>query len=115
MPRPHAWRLRENKWRAMRYGLQAELITNNQGETRAIIDDIKLWLERIQPYVETCGYRGYIKILEEIISRGNSAERQRIVWSNTQNLEAAARFNCDEFAAQAPLWSALSLGTAMTK
>lgn len=113
MPRPHAWRLCENKCRAMRYGLQAELVTNNQGETRPIIDDIKLWLERIQPYIELCDYGGYISILEEIISRGNSAELQRLVWWSTQNLEAVARFN--EFAAHTPLWSALSLETTMTK
>ena len=104
MPRPNAWRLRDNKWRAMRYGLQAELVINNQGETRPIADEIRLWLERIKPDVELHEYQGYIHILEEIISRGNSAERQRRLWTNTQDLVAVARFNCDEFAAQRPLW-----------
>ena len=49
------------------------------------------------------------------MSRGNSAERQRLVWSNTQDLEAVARFNCDEFAAHAPLWGRIELGDDVTK
>jgi glutamate---cysteine ligase / carboxylate-amine ligase len=95
---------RENKRRAMRYGLNAELVINNQGETRPIGEDIKLWLERIRPHVKKHAYRGYIGTLEEIMSRGNSADRQRRLWSSTQDLEAVAKFNCDEFAAQTPLW-----------
>jgi carboxylate-amine ligase len=104
MPRPNAWTLRENKWRAMRYGLNAELVINNLGETRPIGDDIKLWLERIRPHAKKHGYLGYTATLEEIMSRGNSADRQRRLWSRTQDLEAVAKFNCDEFAAQRPLW-----------
>ncbi|MGA8172157.1 MAG: hypothetical protein WB816_15170 [Methylocystis sp.] len=107
MPRPNARRLRDDKWRAMRYGLQAQLVVNNQGETRPIADDIIIWLMRVQPQVERYGYRDYIKVLEEIISRGNSGQRQRRVWSATHDLEAVARFNCDEFAARRPLWNSL--------
>ncbi len=104
MPRPNAWMQRENKWRAMRYGLNADLVINNQGETRPIVDDIKLWLEQIRPYVKKHAYQGYIDTLEQIMSRGTSADRQRRLWSSTQDLEAVAKFNCDEFAAQTPLW-----------
>ena len=104
MPRPNAWRMRDNKWRAMRYGLNAELVINNQGETRPIGDDFKLWLERIRPFVVKLAYQRYIDTLEDIMARGNSADRQRRLWSSTQDLNAVAKFNCDEFAAQTPLW-----------
>ena len=104
MPRPNAWRMRDNKWRAMRYGLKADLIVNNQGETRPIVDDIKLWLGRIQPYIEYNDYRGYIHILEKMMERGNSSDRQRKVFEASKSLDAVARFNCEEFAARTPLW-----------
>ena len=71
MPRPNAWMQRENKWRAMRFGLNADLVINNQGETRPIGDDIKLWLERIRPYVKKHAYQGYIDTLEKTMARGN--------------------------------------------
>jgi carboxylate-amine ligase len=104
MPRPNMWRLRENKWRAMRYGMKAELVRNNQGETRPISEDIELWTERFLPFVEHYNYQTYLDMLEKIMSRGNSAERQQRMWAKTHDLTAIARFNCDEFAAQSPLW-----------
>ena len=104
VPRPNLWRLRENKWRAMRYGLNSEIVLNNHGETRPIREDIDLWIDRIMPFAEQCNYNGYIDLLESIMRRGNSAERQQLLWDNTHDLNAVAQFNCDEFMARGPLW-----------
>jgi carboxylate-amine ligase len=104
IPRPNVWRLRENKWRAMRYGLKADLVTNNQGDTRAIAQDIEVWMERIMPYVEQFNYGPYMDTLHNMLTRGNSSERQQRLWESTKSLEAIAHFNCDEFMAQKPLW-----------
>jgi carboxylate-amine ligase len=104
MPRPNAWRLRENKWRAMRYGLDAQFVIDNQGETRPLCDDIRIWLERLAPFIERQNYKGYVAVIEAVINRGNSAKRQQLLWEMTQSLESVARFNCEEFAAQTPLW-----------
>lgn len=88
MPRPESWRLRENKWRAIRYGLDAEFIINNQGEVRPMVDDIRSWLERVAPYVEELGYQQYVENLKLMIERGNSANRQQRLhaagWSNEE-------------------------------
>ncbi|MFA5040496.1 MAG: YbdK family carboxylate-amine ligase [Bdellovibrionales bacterium] len=107
MPRPNAWRLRENKWRAMRYGLDAQLVIDNQGETRPLCDDINLWIERLSPFTEQLGYKKYTDMLVTVMTRGNSAKRQQRLWDATQNLEAVAKFNCAEFTAQTPLWDKL--------
>jgi carboxylate-amine ligase len=104
IPRPNAWRMRENKWRAIRYGLKADLVLNNQGETRPIRDDIELWMDRILPFVEQYNYKSHMDVLDKIMAQGNSAERQQRLWANTHDLDLVARFNCDEFAAQVPLW-----------
>jgi carboxylate-amine ligase len=104
MPRPNIWRMRENKWRAMRYGLAADLVINNQGDTRPMVDDLKLWLERVRPFVDRYDYKGYMATLDKIIARGNSAQRQRKIWAASHNLHDVAKFNCDEFMAMSPLW-----------
>ncbi len=107
MPRPNVWRSRENKWRTMRYGLDANLVMNNQGDTTPICDDIRTWVGRVQPFIEKLNYGPYMNMLEAIMNRGNSAARQQRLWNATQSLESVARFNCEEFAAQTPLWDRL--------
>lgn len=77
MPRPETWRLRENKWRAIRYGIEAEFIINNKGEVRPIAEDINMWLERVAPYVEDFGYQEQVAHLREMLAKGNSAQRQQ--------------------------------------
>lgn len=75
--RPSAWRMRENKWRAMRYGPAAELVIDNDGATRSVTEDITLWLQRLEPFYEKFGYNGYRDMLMDIMARGNGAKRQR--------------------------------------
>ncbi len=104
MPRPNTWRSRENKWRAMRYGMKAQLVMNNQGDTKPICDDLRQWIERLAPFIKQCKYENYMKMLQQIMDRGNSADRQQRLWNVTHDLAAVACFNCDEFAAQTPLW-----------
>lgn len=104
MPRPNAWRARENKWRAMRYGLGAELVINNQGETRPVCEDIRQWIERLQPFITGYDYGDYMSMLEKMMAQGNSSQRQQRLWAATHDLPLIARFNCNEFSAQAPLW-----------
>lgn len=109
VPRPNLWRLRENKWRAMRYGLDASIVLNNGGETRPIRDDIEQWIDRIMPFLEQCSCDGYMDILESVMRRGNSAERQQLLWSHTHDLKSIAQLNCDEFAAEKPLWDRVEI------
>ena len=115
IPRPHAWRLRENKWRAMRYGLHTDLVLNNQGATRPLIEDIEIWIERFRPFVEHYNYHPYIATLENILEKGNSAARQQRLWAATGNLDTIAKFNCDEFAAKTPLWEEVEKAEAKKK
>ncbi len=104
MPRPGTWRLRENKWRAMRYGVDAQLVVNNLGDTRALADDMKIWLERIQPQYDKLGYQTYKQTLLNMLTKGNSAKRQQEIWAATNSLEEIARFNCRELQHGKPLW-----------
>jgi carboxylate-amine ligase len=98
-----SWIARENKWRAMRYGLDAELVINQQGKTMPAREDIRGWLEKLQPYTKKLGYGNYIDALETIIQSGNSASRQRSVFESTGSLKKVTEHNVNEFLLQFPL------------
>jgi carboxylate-amine ligase len=103
--RPSAWRMRENKWRAMRYGLEADLVIDNDGATRNVSRDIEMWLERLQPFYEKLGYQPYRDTLLEVIARGNGATRQRAVAAKG-GFPAVYAMLAAEMKAGHPLWDA---------
>lgn len=100
---PPRWKSRENKWRAIRYGLDADLVTL-EGKPRPLRDDLNDWLTQLQPLAEKLGYQVYMERLAQIIARGNSSQRQRAVYQRTGSLEAVVMHNVAEFEAQRPLW-----------
>lgn len=100
---PAPWILRENKWRAMRHGLNADIVTTSSGETKSIKVDIIDWLGKLEPYAEKLKYGDYIQNLKDIIQHGNSADRQRRVFSNTNSLQEVVKFNIAEFENLKPL------------
>jgi carboxylate-amine ligase len=104
MPRPSNWRMRENKWRAMRYGLDAQLVINNVGDTKPIKDDLLQWHERLQPFYKSLGYEKYGEMLTAIIAKGNGASRQKRIWQATQSLETVYAYAIDELQHGTPLW-----------
>lgn len=106
MHRPSGWRMRDNKWRAMRYGLDAELIINNQGETRPMKDDILNWIERLKPYTAKNNYGHYMDVLRKMVLHGNSAQRQRrILELSNGDMKAVAEYNMREWKNGTPLWN----------
>lgn len=91
------WVIRENKWRAIRNGLDANIIVSNDGETRYIRDDLETWNERLTPYFNALKYNTYIEGLTTIIMRGNSSQRQNKVFKETNSLKEVIRMNNEEF------------------
>lgn len=104
VPPPPRWVSRENKWRVMRYGLDAQLITNLDGSTKHIRQEIEEWLVKLEPYIQQRGYAAYIDTLRNILVKGNSTARQRKVFAETQSLESVVAFNVSEFNQRTPLW-----------
>jgi carboxylate-amine ligase len=104
MPTSPLWFSRENKWRAIRHGLNADLIINSDGEMRPIAQDILMWLEKLEVYEKKLGYKKYVKTLCEIVEKGNSSTRQRKIHAQNNSLHDVAKFNVDEFLARKPIW-----------
>jgi carboxylate-amine ligase len=103
--RPYNWVLRENKWRALRYGIDAEIISHETLETIKLSEHIKFWLEKLDPYFVKLGYEKYATCLKEIVLRGNSAERQRKVMTETDDIYEVIKHNIAEFDRGQPIWS----------
>jgi carboxylate-amine ligase len=82
----HAWTIRENKWRAARHGLEAEIIRDEEGNVMSLRRSIGDIAERLTPTAERLGCSEELKGIEEILERGTSATRQREVFRDTGDL-----------------------------
>jgi carboxylate-amine ligase len=95
--RNQLWITRENKWRAIRSGLAAEIVSDRTGRTIPIRESIEYWVSKIRPFTAKLQYEKYIDRLLRIVQSGNSADRQLQVFADTQNLADVAKHNVLEF------------------
>ncbi len=98
------WLFRENKWRAIRYGLKGEMIITTNKKTITVEDDIRFWLDRLAPYAKSLGYESYTATLHNILEKGNSSERQLAVFTQTNDLHEVIKHNVKEFEKGEPIW-----------
>lgn len=96
--------IRENKWRVIRYGLNAEIVLNNDGKTAFVKDEIEMWLEITKDYIKKLGYEDYIATVRKILKNGSSANRQRLVYNKTNSTNKVTEHNIKEFMSQKPIW-----------
>ena len=87
-PRPRDWILRENKWRAARYGLGAQLIIDDQGAVSPARTEIERLVAQVLPDAAELGCTTELGRVLDILATGSSAERQRSVSENGKNLWA---------------------------
>jgi glutamate---cysteine ligase / carboxylate-amine ligase len=73
------WHVQENKWRSARYGLDAEIILDAEGNERLVTDDLDDLLERLAPVARRLGCAAELADVAEIPRRGASYQRQRAV------------------------------------
>ena len=73
------WFVRENKWRASRYGLETIIIENAAGDERLVTEVFADKLDEWAPIADDLGCAAEFASIAELIARGNSADRQRAV------------------------------------
>jgi carboxylate-amine ligase len=98
------WILRENKWRAIRYGLHAQIVVARNGKTKLLYRDIQEWIKTIEPYVKALKYSQYLDVVKEIVEKGNSSDRQYKIFESTHDLKEVIRHNVKEFESGEPFW-----------
>jgi carboxylate-amine ligase len=101
---PPRWMVRDNKWRAMRHGLDAEIIIDSSGATRPLRDDLSALLDALSPLSAKLGYESHVAMLRRTIKDGNSSMRQRAILASGGSIEDVVRLNVAEFCTGAPHW-----------
>ncbi|ANS30346.1 Carboxylate-amine ligase [Rhodococcus opacus] len=79
LPNLQPWHVKENKWRAARYGLDAEIILDQDSNERLVTDDLNDLLEKLAPTAARLGCADELAAVAEIPRRGASYQRQRQV------------------------------------
>ena len=97
-----AWTIRENKWRAARYGLDAEIIRDEDGNVMSLRRSISDICERLTPTAERLGCSAELKGIDDILERGTSSTRQREVYRETGDLSKVVDLLVEELQSGAP-------------
>jgi carboxylate-amine ligase len=79
LPTMPPWHVQENKWRAARYGLEAEVILDVAGSERLVTEDLDDLLERLSPVARELGCEDQLSMVADIPRLGASYQRQRKV------------------------------------
>ena len=103
LPTPKGWVLRENKWRAARYGMDAEII--REDESTVPVKEALLELAHdLRPAAERLGCTEELARVDEVVAGGASYQRQRAVAAASQgDLHAVVDSLLAEFAVGRPL------------
>jgi carboxylate-amine ligase len=79
LPTPASWILRENKWRAARYGLDADIVVDEKGTVRPVRQAILDLVEDLTPTAKRLGCAAELADVERVLAVGASYQRQRAV------------------------------------
>ncbi len=79
LPTMPPWHVQENKWRAARYGLDAEIILDADSNERLVTDDLDELLNRLAPVAASLGCSDELAGVSAIYRSGASYQRQRRV------------------------------------
>ncbi|MCM4080919.1 glutamate--cysteine ligase [Paractinoplanes hotanensis] len=89
VPMLQPWFVRENKWRAARYGMEAIIIQNTAGDELLVTKDLEELLPLLAPIAESLDCVGELAKTQDVIDGGASYQRQlRVAAANNGSLKA---------------------------
>src|SRR5215510_8240273 len=80
--------IQENKWRAVRYGLEGKLIDFGKNKEVPVVDLIRELLDFVDDVLDDLGSRKEVEHIHTILERGTSADEQLRVYKETNDLKA---------------------------
>jgi carboxylate-amine ligase len=80
------WILRENKWRACRHGLDADVICDNEGDHGPLREQLPDLVAKLEPVADRLGGLDALRGLHRTLDGGASYERQRATFERTRRL-----------------------------
>ncbi|HSG78594.1 MAG TPA: glutamate--cysteine ligase [Acidimicrobiia bacterium] len=96
LPRLSPWIIRENKWRAARYGLEADLVIDDDGGLEPLLAGVRDLLRDLRPIATDLGCAEELASIGAIVERGPSYRRQREVFDRRKGLDDVVRSLVDE-------------------
>lgn len=98
LPTLPPWFVQENKWRSARYGLEAEIILDAEGNERLVTEDIRALLERLEPVAKRLDCVNELRDTHTILKVGASYQRQlRVAEQYRGSLKAVVASLAAEF------------------
>ncbi len=85
--RPHSAVIRENKWRACRYGLEGEFVTERGDSTVDVRRSIEELLESVEEGFRSLGSLDFLDTIARMIEGASGAEKQLSVWKESGSLK----------------------------
>ncbi len=82
----------ENKWRAVRYGLDGKLIDFGKQREFPARDLVRELLQFVDDVLDELGTRREVEYIYEILDMGTGADRQLKVWRETGSLHEVVRY-----------------------
>ena len=79
LPRWPSWIVRDNRWRATRYGLDASVITDTSGSTAPLRDELRTLVAELRPVADRLGCAAELEMTSKVLDHGASGQRQRAV------------------------------------
>ncbi|HEX8722398.1 MAG TPA: carboxylate-amine ligase [Pyrinomonadaceae bacterium] len=80
--------IQENKWRAVRYGLEGKMIDFGKQKEVPTRDLIRELLDFVDPVLDELESRSEVEHIHTILERGTSADEQKRVFAETGDLKA---------------------------
>jgi carboxylate-amine ligase len=104
LPEPRAWIVRENKWRAARYGLDAEIVVDARGTVRPVRMALHDLVDELTPTARRLDCVDELALVPKILEHGASYERQRrVAAANDGNLRPVVDALMEEMRVGLPL------------
>ena len=88
---PREWVRRENKWRAARWGVEADLVIDESGHTQPLREIVDGLVDRLLPIAHDLGCAAELADLRRIAAEGPSYVRQRRVVAEGGDLQGVVR------------------------
>jgi carboxylate-amine ligase len=86
----------ENKWRALRYGLDGKLIDFGKKKEVPLRDLMLEYLEFVDDVVDGLGSRKELEYIHKILEMGSGADRQLRVYKETGDLKKVVDYMIEE-------------------
>ena len=83
LPVHRHWIIRENKWRAARWSIDSEIITDEEGALQPLTEAIDELLQTLEPVSKRLGSYDEMMRIREIMEVGPSYKRQRKIFEKT--------------------------------